>query len=97
LRTVLLGPELKVILLAWLKELKRRDGRIISTGPLLATRNGTPMKTAFAWRLLKRVANRAGVRPLPAPQLSEVSCHTLRARTEVTYSIAACASRPSRS
>jgi integrase len=71
LRTVPIAPELRIELEVWMSQ--RAPGRY-----LLATRNGTPMQTAFAWRLVKRVAHRANVRPLPKPALTSVSCHTLR-------------------
>lgn len=47
--------------------------------PLLATRRGTAWKEQFAWRLVKRVAHRAGVRTSgPGPLASSVTPHTLR-------------------
>jgi len=76
-RAVPIVDELGAVLLSRLDTLRSRDDwspRI----PLLATRRGTPMKEQFAWRLVKRVAHRAGVRTLPAPALSSVTPHTLR-------------------
>ena len=68
LRTVPVLPELAVELEAWqalLSERGLRDPRL----PVLVTAHRTPMKTGFAWRLVKRCAARAGVKASP---------HTLR-------------------
>jgi integrase len=70
-------PELKKELVAWLAHLEGKDQRRADL-PVLVTRNATPMKAQFGWRLIKRVAGRAEVRPLPRNQLSEVTPHTLR-------------------
>src|SRR5207244_11360293 len=40
--------------------------------PPLSSRHATPMPISFAWRLVKRLAHRAGVRPRPC------TCHTPR-------------------
>src|SRR5215213_875166 len=77
LRTVPIHPELRKELVAWLGHLEGRGQRRAEL-PLLVTKNGTPMKAQFGWRLIKRVAGRAEVRPLPGKQLSEVTPHTLR-------------------
>jgi len=63
-RTIPLVPELRPLLSLWLGELAARGLDRPATA-LLATRSGTPMLPSFAWRLVKRVAFRAGVRPLP--------------------------------
>jgi len=70
-RTIPIVPELDPLLHSWLEHLATHN----LTGPavpLLSSRQGTPMPISFAWRLVKRVAHRAGVRPRPC------SCHTLR-------------------
>jgi site-specific recombinase XerD len=77
MRTVPFVDELGAVLLARLDTLRSRDDWSPRM-PLLATGRGTPMKEQFAWRLVKRVAHRAGVRILPAPALSSVTPHTLR-------------------
>ena len=70
-RTIPIVPELQPLLQHWLHHLNtyRLTGPAV---PLLTSRHGTPMPISFAWRLVKRVAHRAGVRPRPC------SCHTLR-------------------
>jgi integrase/recombinase XerC len=92
LRTVPIVPELSVELRRWLRGLEER-GLYRPAGPLLAVKerpgrgswNGEPghMKPQFAWRIVKRVANRAGVRP-KGKKSSEISPHTLR-RTFGSY------------
>jgi integrase/recombinase XerD len=87
IRTVPVLPALDRELRRW-QRLIERDGRHRPDGPVLVTRNGTPMKAQFAWRLVKRVAERAGVRARPAVDdsgwnVSEVTPHTLR-RTYAT-------------
>ena len=62
-RTIPLVPELTPILSLWLTELAAR-GLDRPATPLLATRHGTPMRESFIWRLVKRMACRAGVRPI---------------------------------
>ena len=57
-------PELRVQLEAYSRWLDER-GQLRSYRPLLATKHGTHMATAFAWRLVKRVGTRADVRPQP--------------------------------
>jgi integrase/recombinase XerD len=77
-RSVPIVPELHVELRAWIDHLKRID-RYRANGPLLVTSNGTHMKTQFAWRLVKRVAHRAGVRVNGDGDLAtSISPHTLR-------------------
>lgn len=63
-RTIAIVPELLPRLEAWLKQLETA-GPIRPELPLLATKHGTPMKSTYAWRLVKRVAFRAGVRVVP--------------------------------
>ena len=63
LRTLPLVPELVPELQTWLHLLRARGLTAPST-PLLATMHGSAMKPTFVWRLVKRVAARAGVRPV---------------------------------
>jgi integrase len=63
-RTIAIVPELVPRLEAWLKELEL-TGLTRPGLPLLATKHGTPMKSTYAWRLVKRAAFRAGVRVVP--------------------------------
>jgi site-specific recombinase XerD len=69
-RTIPIVPELQPLLDQWLHQLAEHNLHALSV-PLLTSRHGSPMRTSFAWRLVKRVAHRAGVRPRPC------SCHTL--------------------
>jgi integrase/recombinase XerD len=87
IRTVPVLPALDRELRRWLR-LVERGGLHGPDAPVLVTRNGTAMKSQFAWRLVKRVADRAGVRAREARDasgwnLSEVTPHTLR-RTYAT-------------
>lgn len=77
LRTVPIHPRLRVELEAWLDRLAR-EGRRRPDLPLLVTKRGTAMKPQFGWRIIKRVAQRGAVRPLPEPHKSAVTPHTLR-------------------
>jgi integrase len=63
-RTIPIVPELRPHLRRWLERLER-EHEITPQLPLLATRNRTPMKSSYAWRIIKRVAFRAGVRVVP--------------------------------
>jgi site-specific recombinase XerD len=85
LRQIPLAPELETELRAWKKHLVGQK-RFAARLPVLITRNRTPMSMTFAWRLVKRVANRAGVRPHSGmgDNISEVTPHTLR-RTFGSY------------
>jgi integrase/recombinase XerD len=68
-RAVPMLPELRPEILAWQRYQRTRllfDPRL----PFLATSNGTPMWPQYAWRVVKRVAKKAGIR--------QVSPHTLR-------------------
>jgi integrase/recombinase XerD len=79
LRQIPLAPELETELRAWKKHLISRD--LLSPElPVLVTKNRTAMTMTFAWRLVKRVANRAGIRPRDGTSgnVSEVTPHTLR-------------------
>jgi site-specific recombinase XerD len=69
-RTIPILPELQPVLTDWLLHLQTSHLEALTT-PLLSSRQGTPMRTSFAWRLVKRVAHRAGVRPRPC------TCHVL--------------------
>lgn len=82
LRTIPINERLHDELVAWFARLPddRRRGDL----PVLVTSRMTSMKAQFAHRLVKRIAQRAGVRLLAAPFASEVSCHTLR-RTFATH------------
>jgi site-specific recombinase XerD len=79
LRQIPLAPELETELRSWKKHLVGRS-LFAPEAPVLITRNRTPMSPTFAWRLVKRVAHRAGVRPRAAKgnNISEVTPHTLR-------------------
>jgi integrase/recombinase XerD len=81
-RTVPVLPELDAGLRAW-RRYQEQHGHYRPDGPVLATRGGTAMKQQFAWRLLKRVAARGGVRAREAVDdsgwnVSEITPHTLR-------------------
>ena len=67
-RTIPIVPELQPLLELWLHQLASLNLDAPSV-PLLSSRHGTPMRTSFAWRLVKRLAYRAGVRPRPC------TCH----------------------
>jgi integrase len=81
-RIVPILAELRIELERWFEHLKGvglRDDNL----PLLVTRNRTPMHHQFLWKVLKRVAARAGVRVRDTPDrwgenLSSVTLHTLR-------------------
>ncbi len=62
-RTLPILPQLEPLLSLWLAELERR-GLAQPATPLLATRNATALSHGFLWRIVKRVAHRAGVRPI---------------------------------
>jgi integrase/recombinase XerD len=70
-RTIPIVPELQPLLHHWLQQLDsyRLTGPAV---PVLSSRQQTPMPISFAWRLIKRVAHRAGVRPRPC------TCNTPR-------------------
>jgi integrase len=70
-RTIPILPELQPLLEQWLEQLASYNLDAPSV-PLLSSRNGTPMRPSFAWRLVKRLAHRANVRPRPC------TCHTTR-------------------
>jgi integrase len=63
-RTIAIVPELIPRLEAWLKRLEV-TGLMRPGSPLLVTKHGTPMKSTYAWRIVKRVAFRADVRVIP--------------------------------
>jgi len=63
-RVIPIVPELEPELQAWLALMKHR-GFQEPESPLLATRRGTAMKASYVWRVVKRVAYRAGVRVIP--------------------------------
>jgi integrase/recombinase XerD len=82
LRAIPILPELAQGLDRWREHVKR-EGLYRKDGPVLVTRNQTPMVPQFAWRLLKRVAARAGIRAQEATDstghnVSKISPHTLR-------------------
>jgi integrase len=82
LRSLPILPELHLELQLWFAYLTangRRDDRL----PLLCTRNLTSMKHTYTWRVVKKVAARAGVRKQEAPDkagenVSTITMHTLR-------------------
>ena len=63
-RTLPLLPQLQPLLNEWLQTLAAR-GQQGPTTPLLASRSGTAVAPSYLWRLVKRTAYRAGVRPIP--------------------------------
>jgi integrase len=71
-RSIPLPPPLVPEIRAWLLVLEGR-GLNDPTSPFLATRWGTAMKPPFVWRVVKRVAARAGVRVV------QCSCSSRRA------------------
>jgi integrase len=90
LRSVVIFPELAAKLERWLVF---QDGRGIrgDRAPLVSTRDGRPVEKTYIWRIVKRVAARAGVRlhgrdergrpralDASGENVSEVSPHTLR-------------------
>jgi integrase/recombinase XerD len=82
IRTIPVFDELRDGLATWRSHLESRK-LYRPDGPILVTRNGTPMHAQYAWRLLKRTAARAGVRVKAAPDkaghnVSAISAHTLR-------------------
>lgn len=62
-RVVPIVPELAIALHGWLAYRRDRDGCGYHS-PLLAGRSGRALSSAYVWRLVKRVAARAGVRPI---------------------------------
>ncbi len=70
-RTLPILPQLEPLLSLWLSELEQR-GLATPATPLLATRNATALSHGFLWRIVKRVAHRAGIRPIAC------SCQTER-------------------
>jgi integrase/recombinase XerD len=73
-RTIPITPHLQPLLQQWLQQLDRHALTAPAT-PLLSSRHGTPMPTSFAWRLVKRLAHRAGVRPRPCTCTTERPPH----------------------
>jgi integrase/recombinase XerD len=65
-RTIPLLPELQPLLEIWLKQLASHNLDAPSV-PLLSSRHGTPMRTSFAWRLVKRLAHPPASVSAPAP------------------------------
>ena len=62
-RSVPILPALLPTLTDWLAELERL-GLARPETPLLSTRHGSALRHSFSWRIVKRVAHRAGVRPV---------------------------------
>jgi integrase len=62
-RVVPIVPELAIVLQGWLAYRRHRDGCAYHS-PLLAGRSGRALSSAYVWRLVKRVAARADVRPI---------------------------------
>jgi integrase len=82
IRTVPMLPELDRELRSWHRYIDRR-GLLTSAGSVLVTARSTSMKPQFAWRLVKRVAARAGVRSRAAVDatgwnISEITPHKFR-------------------
>jgi site-specific recombinase XerD len=82
MRAVLVLPELDAGLRDWRAYLERQ-GLYRPDAPLLATKRGTPTSPQRAWAVLKRVAERGGVRARSAidrsgDNVSTISPHTLR-------------------
>jgi integrase len=79
LREIPISNELAFEVRAWLRHL---DGLGLNSpnNPLLVTKNGTPMAQQFVWRVVKRVALRAGLRVVErdGKVTSAVSPRTLR-------------------
>jgi site-specific recombinase XerD len=71
LRRVPFSDKLATEIRSWLDHLERQ-GQRRSGLPFLVTNRGTAMKTQFAWRIIRRTAERADVRG------GKVSTHTLR-------------------
>jgi integrase/recombinase XerD len=63
LREVPLAPEFLPEIERWLAHQEAR-GLVHQNAPLLATRNGTPMQYSYIWRVVKRTAYKANVRPI---------------------------------
>ena len=70
-RTIPLLPQLLPLIHDHLEFLRQRTSVTPDT-PLLATTHGTPMTTNYMWRVVKRVACNAGVRPIAC------TCETTR-------------------
>jgi integrase/recombinase XerC len=75
-RVIPILAELQPQIHAWHRHQIQR-GLLHADLPFLATANRTPMHPQFAWRLVKRVAARAGIH-LDSNGTSSVSPHTLR-------------------
>jgi integrase/recombinase XerD len=60
LRQIPIVPALEIEIKHWLN---RGPGTLSPLDPFLAGRGGRPLPTSYVWRLVKRVAFRAGVRP----------------------------------
>jgi integrase len=63
-RTIPILPAFLPTLREWLTELERL-GLDQPQTPLLTTRHGSPLQHSFSWRIVKRIAHRAGIRPIP--------------------------------
>ena len=82
LRRIPILPELPAELRRWREHQEARGAAGLNT-PVLSTASGTPMTQFQAWKIVKRVACRAGVRPrIPLDRaglnVSEITPHTLR-------------------
>jgi integrase len=82
IRTIPVLPELDRDLCDWQRRVTDR-GLYWLDGPVLVSSHRTAMKPTFAWRVLKRIAARGGVRVRPATDasnenVSTISPHTLR-------------------
>jgi len=63
-RTIPLLPDFLPLLQQWLDHLDQQELTEPST-PLLANRHGQPLTHTYIWRIIKRHAHNAGIRPTP--------------------------------
>jgi len=70
-RTIPLLPQLLPLMHEHAEFLRKRT-TVTPATPLLVTSHGTPLTTNYVWRVVKRVAFEAGVRPIPC------TCETTR-------------------
>jgi len=75
-RTIPLLPDFLPLLHDWLQHLDQQH-LTAPTSPLLASRHGQPLSHAYIWRIIKRVAHQAGIRPIPCTCNHEQPPHQL--------------------
>ncbi len=74
-RTVPLLPQLLPMIHEHLAYTRQRTA-VTRDAPFLATRHATPLTTNYIWRVVKRVAYEAGVRPVPCTcDTTRQDCH----------------------